>query len=703
MQTADFLDKQITYLPGVGPRRAELFRKELAIETYRDLLQYYPYKYVDRSRFYKISEIETEMPVVQIRGMLTGYSYEGQGRIRRLSALFTDESGSLRLVWFKGTKWIPGTYPAGKEYIIFGKPNVFGGTFNIIHPEIESTEKAASRKVSSMQAQYSLTEALRNNFVTSRVISKMAGTVLSQLTTELPETLPEHLVKKERLLSFNDAVHQIHFPESNRDLERARYRLKLEELFFIQLNLLKIKSLRERKIKGIVFNKVGPLLNTFYEKFLPFPLTDAQKRVIKEIRRDMGSGHQMNRLLQGDVGSGKTIVALMCMLIAADNGYQTCIMAPTEILANQHYNSFNSYLKEMNLRTGLLTGSTKKKERTEMEAALLDGSMNILIGTHALIEDNVQFSNLGFVVIDEQHRFGVAQRGKLWQKSDTPPHMLVMTATPIPRTLAMTLYGDLDVSVINQLPPGRKPIKTMHYFDSSREPVFGFIRKQIDEGRQIYIVYPLIRESEKMDYKTLEAGLEIIERAFPPPQYAISVVHGKMPVRNKDLSMDLFKKGLTQIMVATTVIEVGVDIPNASVMVIESAERFGLAQLHQLRGRVGRGADQSYCILMSSEKLSREAVKRLEIMVSTTDGFEISEADLQLRGPGDIEGTQQSGMPFTLRIADLGRDGTLIEYARRIADEIITNDPLLDNKRNLILKNELKRLFPPDRSWSMIS
>ncbi|MBE0676920.1 MAG: ATP-dependent DNA helicase RecG [Bacteroidales bacterium] len=703
MQPADILDNELTYLPGVGPKRAELLRKELGLVSFRDLLYHFPFRYIDRSRFYKISEIESEMPMVQIRGTILSYLAEGHGKSKRLTAVFSDATGSIRLVWFKGTKWVPGTYPINKEYIVFGKPNVFGGTYNIIHPEIESVEKASARKSSPLQAQYSLTESLRNNFITPRVISKLIGTVLSRLTSPIQETLPRGIIDKYRLLSLNEAISKIHFPANIRETEQARHRLKFEELFYIQLNLLSKKSLRERKIKGVVFDRVGPNLNAFYDKHLPFSLTDAQKKVIKEIRRDMGSGHQMNRLLQGDVGSGKTIVALMCMLIAADNGYQSCLMAPTEILAFQHYNSIRKLLGDMNLKVGLLTGSTKKNERELIDQSVRDGSMNILIGTHALIEDSVVFSKLGFVVIDEQHRFGVAQRGKLWQKSETPPHILVMTATPIPRTLAMTLYGDLDVSVINQLPPGRKPIKTLHYFDSSRDVVFGFMRKQIKEGRQVYVVYPLIKESEKMDYKALEIGLEVIESYFPAPEYAISVVHGKMPVRNKERSMEMFKSGITHIMVATTVIEVGVDIPNASLMVIESAERFGLSQLHQLRGRVGRGADQSYCILLSDNKLSKEAARRLEVMVSTNDGFEISEADMQIRGPGDIEGTQQSGMPFELHIADLAKDGTLIEYVRRIADEIITADPLLELPENQILKNQVRLLFSKDKTWSLIS
>lgn len=703
MSLTDISQLDITYLPGVGSRRAELLKKELGILVARDLLFHFPYKYIDRRRFYKIIELESELPLVQVKGVITGYSAEGQGRFKRLSAELSDETGTVKLIWFKGVKWIPGSYPAGKEYIIFGKPNIFGGTFNIVHPEIESVEKQASRISSAIQSQYSLTENLRSNFITSRVISKLVGAALAKMTTQLPETLPGWLVKKYHLLSHHEAIHQIHFPDSMKEAESARYRLKFEELFYIQLNLLRIKSTRNRKIKGLIFKKVGDYLNKFYLQKLPFPLTDAQKRVIKEIRRDMGSGSQMNRLLQGDVGSGKTVVALMCMLIACDNGYQSCLMAPTEILAFQHFNSISALLRGMDVEVGLLTGSTKKAERERIAQAISDGSMKILIGTHALIEDNVKLRNLGFVVIDEQHRFGVEQRSKLWQKSLSPPHVLVMTATPIPRTLAMTLYGDLDVSVIDQLPPGRRPVKTMHYYDPAREVVFGFMRKQISEGRQIYLVYPLIRESEKMDYKALEEGLDTIERAFPAPQYAISVVHGKMPAKNKEISMALFKSGQTHIMVATTVIEVGVDIPNASVMVIESAERFGLSQLHQLRGRVGRGAEQSYCILLSPEKISAEARKRLEIMVSTNDGFEISEADLQIRGPGDIEGTQQSGMPFDLKIADIARDGMIVEYVRRIAEEIIVKDPDLDSSENQILKAELTRLYQTGRSWRQIS
>lgn len=699
----DFLETNITYLPGVGPIRAELLNKELNIVTFRDLLYYFPYKYIDRTRFYNIADLDAELPFVQIRGVIKGYYTEGHGSGKRLVADFQDSTGTIKLIWFKGLKWITGTYQPGAEYIVYGKPGVFSGMINIIHPEIESSGKMAERISSSLQAHYSTTEKLKNHFITSRTISKLTGNLLKQIKYPIPETLPSYLISRYRLMSLHEALHKIHFPDSPDELERARYRLKFEELFFIQLNLLRYKTNRSRKNKGFAFTHVGDFFNRFYFNNLPFSLTEAQKRVMKEIRKDLGSGKQMNRLLQGDVGSGKTLVALMSMLIAADNGYQACIMAPTEILAIQHYNTITKFLNGIDIKVSLLTGSTRKNARRGIEESLLDNSLKILIGTHALIEDNVKFSNLGIVIIDEQHRFGVAQRAKLWEKNLDPPHILVMTATPIPRTLAMTLYGDLDVSVIDELPPDRKPVKTLHFNDRDRNKVFGFIRDRISEGRQIYIVYPLITESEKMDYKDLQDGLETISRAFPPPQYQISVVHGRMTSANKEISMKLYKEGHAQIMVATTVIEVGVDIPNATVMVIESAERFGLSQLHQLRGRVGRGADQSYCILMSSDKLSREAAKRIEVMTRTNDGFEIAETDLQLRGPGDIEGTMQSGIPFDLKIADLGKDGQIIEYVRRIAGEIISDDPLLENSRNSILRNELARLFSFKQSWSNIS
>ena len=699
----DFLDTNITYLQGVGPKRAELLNKELSIFTFRDLLYYFPYKYIDRTRFYKIAELDPDLPFVQIRGIIKGYTTEGHGNSKRLVADFQDDTGTIKLVWFKGGKWITGSFSPGVEFIVFGKPGVFNGIINIIHPEIEAADKMAERLNSALQAQYSTTEKLKNQFVSSKTISKLLGNMLKQIKVRLPETLPGYVVAQYKLMELHEALHKIHFPANPDELEKARHRLKFEELFYIQLNLLRFKSNRNLKLRGFVFSSVGDNFNNFYFNNLPFTLTDAQKRVMKEIRKDLGSGKQMNRLLQGDVGSGKTLVALMSMLIAIDNGYQTCIMAPTEILANQHYQSITKLLEGIDIKIRLLTGSSKKSSRKSIAESLLDRSLNILIGTHALLEENVQFANLGLVIIDEQHRFGVAQRARLWQKNLNPPHILVMTATPIPRTLAMTLYGDLDVSVIDELPPGRVPIKTMHFTDSERNNVFGFIRNQIAQQRQIYIVYPLIKESETMDYKDLEDGWDTISRSFPAPKYCISIVHGKMTPSNKETSMKLFKDGVAHILIATTVIEVGVDIPNATVMVIESAERFGLSQLHQLRGRVGRGADQSYCILMSSDKLSREAAKRIEVMIRTNDGFEIAETDLQLRGPGDIEGTLQSGIPFDLKIADLGKDGQLIEYVRHIAEEIINLDPLLENDQNLIFRSELKRLFSQRQSWSNIS
>jgi len=699
----EFLETDIKYLPGVGPKRAELLNKELNIFTFYDLLYYFPYKYIDRTRFYKISELDPDLPYVQVKGMIKGYYTEGYRAGKRLIADFGDDTGTIKLVWFKGSKWITGNYVPGVEYIVFGKPGVFNGMINIIHPEIEASGKVAERMSSALQAQYSTTEKLKNHFLTSKAVSKLMGNLFRQMTFTLPETLPAGIVSKYKLMGLHQALQKIHFPSDPRELERARYRLKFEELFYIQLNLLRYKNKRSQRFKGFVFSSVGENFNNFYFNNLPFSLTDAQKRVMKEIRKDLGSGKQMNRLLQGDVGSGKTLVALMSMLIAIDNGYQACIMAPTEILAGQHYETITKMLEGINVKIRLLTGSSKRSLRKDISESLLDKSLNILIGTHALIEENVKFANLGLVIIDEQHRFGVEQRARLWEKSLNPPHVLVMTATPIPRTLAMTLYGDLDVSVINELPPGRVPIKTMHFFDSEKNKVFGFLRRQIAEGRQIYVVYPLIKESETMDYKDLEDGWDTISREFQPPEYCISVVHGRMTPAIKEESMRLFRDGHAHILIATTVIEVGVDIPNATVMVIESAERFGLSQLHQLRGRVGRGADQSYCILKSSQKLSKEAARRIEVMISTNDGFEIAETDLQLRGPGDIEGTMQSGIPFDLKISDLSKDGQLIEYVRNIAEDILNKDPLLEQDQNLILSARLKRLFSKRQSWSNIS
>ena len=700
---SELLDTEIKFLPGVGPKRAELLAEEADIHTFRDLVYYFPYRYIDKTRFYTVSELDTDMQYVQLKGKIRRFSTEGGGTAKRLTADFYDETGMVRLVWFKGQRWVLNAYKIEKEYIIFGKPTLFSGAFNIVHPEVEEVEKKASRVSSAYEAQYSTTEKMKDHFLHSKSISRLMATVFAQPSLRFAETLPESIRGPMKLMSLSDAMFRIHFPDSNNDIEKARFRLKFEELFYIQLNLLRYKGMRTRKTHGFLFSVVGERLNSFYRNNLPFSLTEAQKRVIREIRTDLGSGKQMNRLLQGDVGSGKTMVALMSMLIGADNGYQSCLMAPTEVLAIQHFNSISHFIRGIDAGVALLTGSTKRSERARIEKGLLDGSISILIGTHALIEENVKYRNLGLVIIDEQHRFGVAQRAKLWQKSDCPPHVLVMTATPIPRTLAMTLYGDLDVSVIDEMPPGRKAIKTMTFTDAEREKVFGFMRRQIEEGRQIYVVYPLIKESESLDYKDLEDGLESMARAFPPPQYCISVVHGRMTPRDKEISMNLFRKGQAHIMVATTVIEVGLDIPNASVMVVESAERFGLSQLHQLRGRVGRGADQSFCILMTSHRLSAEASERINTLIATNDGFEIAEADLRMRGPGDLEGTQQSGMAFDLKIADLGRDGQILNLARSRAEEILANDPELENTDNRVLKEGLKRLFGKKFSWSEIS
>ena len=697
------LDKEIKFLTGVGPKRAELLNKELQIYTFEDLIYYFPYKYVDRSRFYKIAQIKPDFAYVQLKGEIINFEIRGEYKGKRLVAHFKDDTGEIELVWFQGLKWIQKRLKLNTHYIVFGKPTFFNQQINIVHPEVEDIIKNESQISGALQPMYNTTEKLKESYLNSKAISKLMNNLLMANYTKINETLPEYLIEKLNLIPLKDALLNIHFPKNQELFQKSQYRLKFEELFFIQLNLLKLKANRFDKFIGFKFEKVGNSFNTFYHNNLKFELTNAQKRVLKEIRKDLGSGHQMNRLLQGDVGSGKTLVALMCMLIAIDNSYQSCIMAPTEILANQHFDTLNNFLKEIDISVRLLTGSTKQSERDEIHSELLSGKNQIIIGTHALLEDIVQFKNLGLVIIDEQHRFGVAQRAKLWKKNIQPPHVLVMTATPIPRTLAMTLYGDLDVSVIDELPPGRKPIKTVHYYDSKRLPMFGFLKKQIELRRQIYIVYPLIQESEKMDYKNLEDGIESISRAFPPPKYAISVVHGKMKTEEKEISMKYFIQHKTHIMIATTVIEVGVDIPNATVMVIESAERFGLSQLHQLRGRVGRGADQSYCILMSSYKLSNEAKKRIVTMVNTNDGFEIAEADLQLRGPGDIEGTQQSGIPFDLKIANLGKDGQLLTFARDIAQKVIEEDPQLKLEKNKLLVDYLKKAKKSQFSWSLIS
>ncbi len=697
-----YLQQDIQFLQGVGPKRAELLRQELEINTYEDLITHYPFRYVDRSRFYKISEVTSDMPFIQIRGQITGYASIGKGRGKRLVAGFTDGTGQLELVWFRGAKWIPENYPIQKELVVFGKPSVYNRKLNLIHPEIEDPGKKHAVS-SSLQAVYSTTEKLKDHYLTTKAISKLMANLIKGLPSRFEETLPAWLLQKLNLINLDGAMRQIHFPDTPAQYKKAELRLKFEELFYIQLNILQGKTERNKRFRGNVFETVGDCFNTFYKDHLPFELTSAQKRVIKEIRKDMGSGRQMNRLLQGDVGSGKTLVALMSMLIAMDNGFQACIMAPTEILAQQHLASISRFLEGMDMQVKLLTGSIKKSDREPIHAGLLDGSLQILIGTHALIEDVVQFKNLGLVVIDEQHRFGVAQRARLWKKADVLPHVLVMTATPIPRTLAMTLYGDLDVSIIDELPPGRIPIITRHSYDSKRLMVFGFLKKQLARGRQAYIVYPLIQESETLDFKDLTDGYESISRAFPPPEYQVSVVHGKMKPEEKEISMNHFVAGRTHIMVATTVIEVGVDVPNASVMIIESAERFGLSQLHQLRGRVGRGTDQSYCILMTGYKISEEGHKRIDTMVGTNDGFEIAEVDLKLRGPGDIQGTQQSGIPFNLKIAHLGRDGQILQLARDTAENIIAGDPDLRLEKNFIFTKHIKKGNPNRIDWGSIS
>lgn len=701
--TAEILNTEIKFLPGVGPKKAEILNSELGIYTFWDLLNYFPYKHIDRSKFYKISEITDGVASLQLKGTIKSLRIEGQKYKSRLVATFEDGSGSIELLWFQGVKWVKEHLKPGKEYIIFGKPAFFNGRINIAHPEVDEPETIEQKGIATLHAVYTVTEKMKKNFITSKSINKMQLVALQKCYPSIIESLPNYLLAELSLPLLNQALKDIHFPENLQQLQKAQFRIKFEELFYIQLQLLKLKYQNISKLNGFVFHKVGEYLNDFYKNKIPFELTNAQKRVIKEIRADLGSGRQMNRLLQGDVGSGKTLVALMVILIGLDNNYQTCIMAPTEILAKQHFTSISRFLEGMEVNVGLLTGSTKAKDKKKLHTELQSGEIQILIGTHALIEDVVQFKNLGLVVIDEQHRFGVAQRAKLWKKNTSPPHVLVMTATPIPRTLAMTLYGDLDVSVIDELPPGRKPIKTSHLFDAKRLRLFGFLKKEIEAGRQIYIVYPLIQESEKMDYKDLEDGYESIVRAFPPPMYTVAVVHGRMKSEEKEKAMQLFIKGQAQIMVSTTVIEVGVDVPNASVMVIESAEKFGLSQLHQLRGRVGRGAEQSWCILMSSYKLSNEAKKRLAIMVETNNGFEIAEADLKLRGPGDLEGTQQSGVAFNLKLANLAKDGHILQLARNKATDILDKDHLLDNQSNSILKKQLKLRKLHNINWGVIS
>ena len=698
------LDSDIKYLPGVGPKRAELLNKELGISTFRDLLYTFPFRYIDRSRFYSVREIDASAAWIQLRGRITRIEKAGQGRSVRLIARFTDGTGTIDLVFFKGLKWLEEKLQVGPEYIVFGKPSVFGHSWNLVHPEVDLATEERLSQTGVMTGVYSSTEKLHNAGITNKFFEKLLATLLERVLGTLEETLPAYILQQKRLVPLAFALQNIHFPASLQDLGRAQRRLKFEELFYLQLSLLRQKSIRMRADSGVVFRRIGPYFNQTYES-LPFPLTGAQKRVLKEIRADVASGKQMNRLLQGDVGSGKTLVAVLAAMMALDNGYQACVMAPTEVLANQHYHSMQKFLAPSGATVALLTGTTKTKERERIHAGLLDGSIQIIVGTHALIEDTVQFKALALAVIDEQHRFGVEQRSRLWSKSAIAPHVLVMTATPIPRTLAMTLYGDLDVSVLDELPPGRKPVETVHWTENRRGDLYNFMRQQIALGRQIFVVYPLIKESEKMDYKNLEEGYLHITEAFPAPKYVTAVVHGQQKADNKAFDMDLFVRGKAHILVATSVIEVGVDVPNASVMVIESAERFGLSQLHQLRGRVGRGAEKSYCILMTGYKLSSESRQRIELMCATSDGFELAEADLRMRGPGDFEGTRQSGLAFDLHIADLAKDAPTLAEARELGEQILAADPQLELPQNRLLDHQLRtlRLDAAFKDYSNIS
>ncbi len=698
----NFLQTPIPYLKGVGPNRAETLQSELGIQTYQDLLHLFPNRYLDKTSYYKINQLQQSGADVQVIGKIVHLKTVEQKRGKRLVASFVDETGQMELVWFRGHKWIREHLKLNEPYVVFGKTTRYGSTFSMPHPEMELLSEHQQGLKIAMQPIYPSTEKLSNKGITNRVIAKMMQQLFLEYKGQFPESLSSGILDEFKLISKSEALFNIHFPKNQELLAKAQFRLKFEELFYVQLQLISKKLLRKQKIKGMPFGKVGEHFNSFFKNHLPFELTNAQKRVIKEIRNDMGSNAQMNRLLQGDVGSGKTIVALMCMLLAIDNGFQTCLMAPTEILANQHYNGLKELLGDMGITISLLTGSTKKSARNVIHEQLENGELNILVGTHAVLEDKVQFKNLGLAIIDEQHRFGVAQRSKLWHKNEIPPHILVMTATPIPRTLAMSLYGDLDISVIDELPPGRKPIKTVHRFDSNRLKVFRFIKDEIKKGRQIYIVYPLIQESEALDYKDLMDGYESIARDFPLPEYQISIVHGKMKPADKDYEMERFVKGETHIMVATTVIEVGVNVPNASVMIIESAERFGLSQMHQLRGRVGRGAEQSFCILMTGHKLSEDGKTRLETMVRTNDGFEIAEVDLKLRGPGDLMGTQQSGL-LNLKIADIVKDNQILRTARYHAIQLLKTDPRLEKAENALIRYAFTKMMQQKTIWNYIS
>ena len=690
----------IKYLHGVGPKRAELLAKQLDIRSYYDLLYYFPFRYIDRSTIHRICDLDGELPYIQLRGRFVVFTPQGQGAKRRINALFSDGTGTIECVWFNRVKQIQDAYRTGVEYVIFGKPTLFKGVYSIAHPEVDVYNP--QKMTAGVRGMYNLTETLRNRAFSQRTMQQLIDNLLSaNVVQRLADPLPEVLMRRHRLMPLHEALVNIHQPASIDALQRAQFRLKYDQLFMLQLNILKYASTRNAKFKGLVFNKVGNYFNRFYSECLPFPLTGAQKRVIKEIRKDMGSGRQMNRLLQGDVGSGKTLVALMCMLLALDNDYQAAIMAPTEILATQHFETISSMVEPLGIKCALLTGSTRKKLREDIHEQLLSGELQIIVGTHALLEDVVQFRNLGLVIIDEQHRFGVAQRARLWTKNSTPPHVLVMTATPIPRTLAMTVYGDLDVSVIDELPPGRKPVETVLRTDQSRQAMYRFVGSQLAQGRQAYFVYPLIQENEKLDLHDLEQGYQTICETFP--SYKVCFVHGKMKPAEKDWQMQLFVSNQAQIMVATTVIEVGVNVPNASIMVIENAERFGLSQLHQLRGRVGRGASQSFCILMSKHQLAKETKHRLMVMTETNDGFVVAEEDMKLRGPGDMEGTQQSGIAFDLHIANLAKDGQIVQLARDDAREIIDADPSLAKPKHRLLNERLHDLFDRKIDWSIIS
>ncbi|MDY3966785.1 MAG: ATP-dependent DNA helicase RecG [Prevotella sp.] len=697
---SDILKTDIKYITGVGPQKKDILKREIGIETYGDLLEYYPYKYVDRSHIYTISSLSPDMPFVQIKGRILSFeSFQMGVKKKRLVAHFGDGTGVVDLVWFSGTQYVSKNYKTGVEYIVFGKPTIYGGRFQISHPELDLAENLQLSEM-GMQPFYVTTERMKNSGLSSRSLEKIVKALLSRLPPQ-PETLPDYITAPLHLVSRDAAIRGVHYPHAQMEMQKARERLKFEELFYVQLNILRYTANHRRKYRGYLLPRIGEHFNSFFKQNLKFELTGAQKRVMHEIQADMNTGRQMNRLVQGDVGSGKTLVALMAMLIAVDNGFQACMMAPTEILAEQHLATIKDFLKGLNVRVELLTGIVKGKKRKEILEGVVTGDVHILVGTHAVIEDTVQFHNLGLAVVDEQHRFGVAQRAKLWAKNLNPPHILVMTATPIPRTLAMTIYGDLDVSVIDELPPGRKPIQTLHKYDNQMTTLYNGIRQQITLGRQVYIVYPLISESEKMDLKNLEDGFEQLQNIFP--DYKMSKVHGRMKPAEKEAEMQRFASGETQILVATTVIEVGVNVPNASVMVIMEAQRFGLSQLHQLRGRVGRGADQSYCILVSGHELSVETRKRLEIMTETNDGFRIAEADLKLRGPGDLEGTQQSGLAFDLKIADIARDGQLVQLARDEAQKIIDEDPECNSQRHALLWRRLNELRSDSVDWAQIS